>query len=183
MLIGAAVSNYLIPSLTRQWQTHQKELETKTALIRQISEDVTGIIIVAQLTEGGAATQTQEQYNKALRDWEIERAMIGSQFRAYFPQTKIEADWKSFSDTMSEVYALSETYNSADRIIRLERIGASLPENPVDWKVLENIENRQVGFAEQPQYMDAWFTLKETLLAKQDVIVQEILNSPITALR
>ena len=39
LLVGALVSSYLLPLLTQSWQNHQKELELKSALVSQISEE------------------------------------------------------------------------------------------------------------------------------------------------
>ena len=122
LIATAIISHYLIPKITRRWQDHQKELELKTGFVSEISESVLGIVMAVQFAEGGAKSQTQEQFDEAYRDWEIKKAIIGSKIRGYFPQTTLGPDWDDFADIVSEVYALSGTTDEEFRNNRLEKL-------------------------------------------------------------
>jgi len=116
LIVGALLSSLLIPSITQRWQNHQKELEIKTNLASQISESVTGIAMAVQFSLLGAAGQTQQEYDKAYRDWEINRAVIGSRLRAYFPNSQLAQDWDEFSESITnEFYAPSGTSDAEQR--------------------------------------------------------------------
>lgn len=181
LIVGALISSYLIPMVTRRWQDHQQELQLKSDLVRQISESVTSIVVAVQFAEVGAASQTQEDYDKAYREWETKSAVIGSSLRAYFPNTQIGTDWNAYSEIVGEVYALSATFDPTFRQGRLEQIRAYFPTDTVDWDKLAKVQKRQVQSAEYWEYEGAWFALRAQLLAKRDELVQRILNSRISA--
>jgi len=115
LIVGALISSYLIPSLTRQWQINEKELEIKTALVSQIGEAVASIMTTAQLAEVRNTSQTRQEYDEAFRRWEMERAVIGAQIQAYFPQTQIGSEWEPYCRVLIHVYRFSGTDDPTDK--------------------------------------------------------------------
>src|SRR2546423_1428624 len=89
LLVGAAVSSYLIPSFTRRWQDHQKELELKSALASEISRSVTDFVLNVQFVHVRAASVTQTQLDAAYRTWSLPSAVIESRLGSYFPRSGI----------------------------------------------------------------------------------------------
>jgi hypothetical protein len=121
LLVGAAVSSYLIPALTRQWQDHQKELEVKIDLVDEISKTVAEFVIAVQFAQFRSDNQSQEQYDDAYRAWEIARPTIGSRLRAYFPGSTLVREWEELAQRVSDLYATTGA-KEAERSRQLRRI-------------------------------------------------------------
>ncbi len=179
LIATALISHYLIPKITRRWQDHQKELELKTGFVSEISESVLGIVMAVQFAEVGAASQTQEQYDTAYRNWEVNKAIIGSKIRGYFPHTTLGTDWDEFSEIVSEVYALSGTSDETFRTERLDRLKKYFATDAVDWESLANLKLKHGGFHEFQTFYRAWFSLRKQVLERKDELVQRILDSGI----
>ncbi len=179
LFMTALISSYLIPKITKRWQDHQKELELKTNFVSEISESVASIVTAVQFAELGAVSQTQSKYDEAYQNWEIKRAVIGSKIRGYFPNTRIGSDWDKFSETVTEVYALSGTTNDSYRKERIERIRVSFPKSKVDWDTLLNVELKKGDFQSFNEFMEPWFELKTELFIEKDKLLQRILDAPV----
>jgi hypothetical protein len=52
LLVGAAITGFLLPVFLQQSQDHQKELEVKTNIVKQISETTSHPITLVQALEG-----------------------------------------------------------------------------------------------------------------------------------
>lgn len=174
LLIGALVSSYLIPMLTRGWQNHQKQLELKTVLVTQIGEEVTDFLMAVQFAEMGSTSQSPQDYDMAYRAWEIESAKLGALLSAYFPQTTIGEDWREFSEVLTDFYALSGAAQPADRQYLLDRMrnAAFLTNAPVDWAALA-----QRG----DNYAQHRLALHNQLAAGRDAIIRAILDARIVS--
>jgi hypothetical protein len=122
--VGAGVSGYLVPALTRRWQDHQKELEVKVALVDQVSKAVAEITIAIQFAEVGAESQTQEAFDEAYRAWEITQPTIGGRLRAYYPHSSLPADWMELARCVNQLYATTGVKDPEDRARRLRKISA-----------------------------------------------------------
>lgn len=73
LFVTAFISQYLIPHITRRWQDHQKEIELKIGFVSEISESVLNIVIATQFAELKAKSQSQGDFDRGFRDWEIQR--------------------------------------------------------------------------------------------------------------
>src|SRR5205085_3830762 len=104
LIVGAAVSSYLVPSLTRSWQDHQKELEVKVSLVDQISKTVAEFIIAVQLAAFRSDIQTQEEFDEAYKDWEVAKPTIIGRLRAYFPNSPLLDEWKELALGVTDLY-------------------------------------------------------------------------------
>jgi hypothetical protein len=107
LLVGALISSILVPSLTRQWQNHEKELEMKSRLVEDMNNSVTDFVMAVQFAEVGATSQSQADYDKAYRDWEIKRGQLASKIRVYFPGSRIADEWSRYSRAVTDFYVLS----------------------------------------------------------------------------
>jgi hypothetical protein len=180
LLVTALISNYLIPRITRRWQDYQKEIELKTTIVSEISEAVLSIVMAVQFSEGGAKSQTQEEYDKAYRNWEIRRAIIASKIGAYFPNSELVTKWYAFSETLTEIYALSGTTDRDYRRERLSRIQQYLIDADINWDTLFNYQIKKEGFHEFQKYYKVWFSLKEAILGRKDDLIALMLSLPST---
>jgi len=177
LIATGAISHYLIPKITKRWQDQQKEIELKTNFISEISESVLKMILAVQFAEVHSKSQTQEQYSAAYREWEIEKAIIGSKIRGYFPNTTLGQDWDEYADIVTEVYALSGTTDTAFRNDRLKGLNLYFDNAAIDWESLEKHHLKEGGFNKFQIYSKAWFSLRKSTLDRKDALVQEILNS------
>jgi len=128
LVIGALISGLLIPSITTEWQNRQKELEIKTELVGKISEAVMSMVMPVQRVElklyhdrlGNENNLTKIQndtkakadidrsfgeVNDQFSKWMVSSATIGSQLKAYYPNTPIPSKWNSFSENVSRFYS------------------------------------------------------------------------------
>ena len=108
LIVGALLSSLLIPSWTRQWQDRQSELKVKVDLVDRIDNSVAGMILSIQFAVLGAEGQSQADYDRAYRQWEVDRRLIRSQLRAYYPERPFAGDWDELSEGITALYAGSQ---------------------------------------------------------------------------
>jgi tetratricopeptide (TPR) repeat protein len=178
LLVGAAVTNYLIPRLTRRWQDRRSEIELKTAFVGDVCDSTLEMLTAVQFAELGAASQSAHDYDVAYRTWEAKRVRIGARIRGYFPDRSLYERWMAIADAVTAVYALSGTSDPGYRRQRIAEIRAALGEPPVDWDVLSSL-------AAKPgqTYRSAWFAVREAVLAELGDLVEAILQAPPVWLR
>ena len=81
--------------------------EIRTRLAGEVTESVVKFLSAVQFAEQNAIAQ--DEYDRAYKDFELRRAILGTQLRSYFRDPQIAADWKTLSEAVIEVYALSGT--------------------------------------------------------------------------
>ncbi len=111
LVVGALLSSLLIPSWTKQWQDRQSELQVKVDLVDRIDSSVTEMMMSIQFTVVGAASQSPAEYDAAYRQWEIDRRLIQSQLRAYYPEEHLAEDWYAHSEQITDFYVQSSSNN------------------------------------------------------------------------
>jgi hypothetical protein len=185
LCVGAAISGYLIPYITRQWQDHQKELEVKIGLVSQISDSVTTLAMIVQFTEIDAKGQIQEDFIRENREWEIKRAVIGSQLLAYFPGTQIGHDWDIYSNIVAIFSDLTKIIEEERRKKHLQEIQRYFTkvQSPIHWDInilSKREEIRLRAPEEQENYKVNWLALKQQILEQKNDFIQRILKSHIS---
>jgi hypothetical protein len=108
LVVGALLSSLLIPSWTKQWQDRQSELQVKVDLVDRVDNSVTGMIMSVQFAILGAESQSQADYDRAYRQWEVDRRLIGAQLRAYYPEESLAEDWEELSEEITGLYIGSQ---------------------------------------------------------------------------
>lgn len=98
LIAGALISSYLIPSFTRGWQDHQKELELKSALVTDITQSSTSMLLTVRFAHYDEPGDAGTLNNPGWRVWQIQSAVIASRLRAYFPHTSLADDWTGYRD-------------------------------------------------------------------------------------
>lgn len=175
LIIGALISSYLIPSFTRKWQDHQRELEIKTGLVSDISENVTTFLMAIQFAEVGARSQTQEMFDSAYRNWEINSAVFRSRLQAYFPTKNIGRNWNKFSELVSIFYALTGTTDQVWRKKHLATFQKVLAKNnpeAVDWNLLaQGPRKKMQSIDDRIRYSENWVNLRNLLSDRKDEII------------
>jgi len=174
VLLTALVSGYLVERVSRNWQNHQIEVETKVALVESIGGAVADLVLAVQFVEADASL-SQEQFDQAYRDWERHAAMIGAKIRAYYSDDAVAQSWDDFTRTVSEFYALTGTDEAA---LNYRVNGLRNPLGLTDWEPLADPRAKR---DRTPDYREAWWQLRQALLAKKDQIVRRLLDAPMTA--
>jgi hypothetical protein len=99
-VVGIALTAWLFPALTRQWDDRQKASELKAALVAQMSSDSGNALIGGQdiLLSRRNRTGLPEIRKEPTpeRQWAIASSAIGAQIHAYFPSGILEA-WKAYT--------------------------------------------------------------------------------------
>lgn len=109
LVVGGIITGLLIPYITNQWQNHQKEFEIRTDLLGRISESLAGLLVVREnveidLENNRISNDTTNSFVNQFKNWSISNAVIGSQLRAYFPQTPIGQEWDRFVNLTNQFY-------------------------------------------------------------------------------
>ena len=70
-LFGAALSAWLIPAFTRQWQDRQKEREIKVALVSDIGDSTSDALVTSQYVANRAfpGGNGQAEYNRYMKEF------------------------------------------------------------------------------------------------------------------
>jgi hypothetical protein len=124
-LVGIALSAWLLPAFTRQWDNRQKANELKAALVADIAAAE-----AKALSDGERVWETNDgaTRSRAVRSWSLKSLEFGARIRAYFSPGLV-AKWSFYS------YAIH-------RLLRSESVSGQLsygrsPYNAESW--LESI--------------------------------------------
>jgi hypothetical protein len=127
LLIGGAftagITNYLIPSITRQWQNHDKELELKSGLVTTTNRAAFDFFESIRLIEYAAKPKTLAPLDRAYVRWLTSTAVISAEMNTYFPSEKLNRDLRDLYLTTQVIYTLFKTSNPTGR-------GEVISENP-----------------------------------------------------
>lgn len=157
---GTALTGFIVPRLAEGRQRSRKALELKTALVEQMTEEVTTFVMAVQFAELGAAGQTQEEFDASYKRWEVAAAVIRARLEAYFGDHRLVADWGELATVLTRFYALVAIRDEGQRRSEIARL---LTEEGVASDTLET---------------DGWARLKEAILHHSQRISREILTSP-----
>lgn len=163
LLLGAVISGLLIPWITRRWNNHQKALEIKTELVSDLSKSIMEMILAVQYARLQAKSQTQQDFDREYRNWEIQSAVIGTRLEAYFSKSGIPDDWTTFSNAVTDFYAIEGIPADARHRAQSElwqRLGKSTPLTEGD---------------------EGWSELKNELLKKKAELIKRVLEERISA--
>ena len=174
VLLTAALSGYVVPRITRRWQDHQKELEIKTSLVEAVNDEVLQFVLAMQFMERNASTQ--EAFNEAYRKWEIQRAVLIGKLRVYFRDQSIALEFESYSDAVTDFYALAGISRPEYRTRQIKKLQSYFGEGATNWKRLEDQEERRADFF---NWFFAWGQLRQQVLLRKDEIIQRLVDAPI----
>jgi hypothetical protein len=122
LVAGAAVTGLLVPYITRGWQRHQKRLELKVDLLRELSEAVTRLITHAQWRDMGAKPELspadRAEFEWRYGEWEVGTQVLQAQLEAYFPDSPdIARHWSSYCDLLRALHKLSWLTENRDQLL------------------------------------------------------------------
>jgi hypothetical protein len=179
LLVGALISGFLVPIFTNQWQLRQNELELKNSLISRINESISGLVWAVQYAEVTSghpvlSTRAQENLDEYYRNSQIEREVIKSSLRAYFPNTQLPIEWVNLSSLVEDFYALTGVHDPSRREAHLQKIKQ-------EYFAETTIDLHALIYKGGPSYFETWFELKDSVLNQKDELIQNIIQSRMPA--
>jgi hypothetical protein len=140
LLVGGALTGYLYPKITAARQRDEKGREIRTALVSDMSEEVTTMLMTVQFVALGSASLSQADFDNAYKRWEIAGAVIGTKIQAYFPEN-LGARWTAYAERVTRFYSLLGIADDAQRAAeRRELLGAHAgdADERAEWLALRN---------------------------------------------
>ena len=115
-VVGAALTAWLIPALTRQWQDQERARELKAGIVTRIGRDTAQALVVSSFIANGRFEPNRRtdrpfripmnRFNDLDLSWEQNRREIDAQLEAYFPDTEIVGEWRRYSELVRDTYWL-----------------------------------------------------------------------------
>jgi hypothetical protein len=132
-VIGALLSAWVIPAVTRQWQDQQKARELKAALVERIGRNTTEALVKSDFVDygrfggdrlaNGAPPFSDEQFNDLDIAWRQNSEEIEGELAAYFPHQV--AEWHRYATLVINTYFLlrPRVYLRVNTLDLLHRMG------------------------------------------------------------
>jgi hypothetical protein len=131
-----------------------------------------------QFAERNASTQ--EAFDEAYRRWEVQRAVLTGKLRVYFGDQSIAQEFESFSDAVSDFYALAGISHPEYRAHQINKLKSYFGDAATNWETLADQEKRRTDFF---NWFFAWWDLRQKVLLRKDAVVRKLLAAPIDFLR
>lgn len=190
LLVGAALTGFLLPNLLETSQNYQKELEVKTNLVKQITETTSRPLTLVQALEGLRRGDNSSEFaNDTKRTLTTERldvlrtgSILKSQFETYFPGTDIPVKWQNLSTATHNFIKLSQFPDPNTRKFLAESVYEYLLGQAGVGKfevVKDNID--RISDYSSPDYADGYNYLYNLLTTKQDELIKKINDYKIPA--
>ena len=180
-LIAVGITGLLVPRITRGWQTHDRELDIKNALVvkasRAVGTFVTQLEINAAPREHGGRT-VEPAFASAFFNWRTRSTEIGAEILTYFGDGKAFAAWQGYCTNTARVYEVLTTSLPKRKNDLLKRL--VVPYLGTNYLHLNGLLDRPRTTSGAPNetYVNAVGELVRLLLKKEGVVAQKIITSP-----
>jgi hypothetical protein len=155
----------------------QKKIsEEKILIARSINEAVLDFILAIQLAERGSKSLMQNDYDKAYKDWEVNRADISTRIQAYFQNAELLSEWERLSEATTHLYILQGTWDEPYRTQVINKFKEYISDQDADWKTLRNYKLKYTSETGFQKYFKAWWAIREHILKLKDNLTQKILG-------
>jgi hypothetical protein len=197
LLLGGAftagITNYLIPSITHEWQRHdkqlemkstlaEKELEIKGALVRNIGESIGAFLATIHSNELASSTEPAPANDGAYEEWSMSSNGIASQIHVYFRGRTLNEQWKEYSINMRKLYYLMKYDGSVDffrRLNLLREIALYLRDKQLRETELKEIAKFKVPSNGINETLDVYFRqILDDFREQAEHIIKTILRTP-----
>lgn len=101
LMIGAIITSAIIPSFTRQWQDHQKELEVKIALGNELNKAISDFWAINLLSTYPILANKTDTAS-AWVAWKASSAEIASKIDGYFSDKQLVQDWNNLTASLDQ---------------------------------------------------------------------------------
>ncbi len=187
LLAGTFASGWLVPRITRRWQDQRRGLEVQAELVERVTSAVTAIFIATQFAQVGARSQTQEDFDKAYRSWEDEKAVLTALLKAYFRNDALDVQWLTCR-ALATAYYVQLGIKPEDRRCRyLHMVANGLEDKPEPLDLTDVVpgdrerEARTSGSSKRRDLTNV-AVLHNQVRRELDRTVQLILDTPVVAL-
>jgi hypothetical protein len=205
--LGLAVTAWLVPALTRQWDDRQREHELKAAIVADMASSTARALV------GGEAVWSDQPPTKQARkqigdEWALSALEIEAKLRSYFPSSVV-ASWEVYSWAVdrfidarhvSAAAALQDAVTSETRLdvhvsdaaaallVRGENTYGRVPtfdgDNPTDKDNVDQLERMLSSYVtryreeyEAQPTLARWPALEKRVLGLEEAVADQILDS------
>ena len=194
LVVGAAITSYIIPKITNRWQEQRKEIEVKIELTTKMSTligDLFGNAAKAWSSESGL---TQDQIKEALsfiEKWTRKTYATRHQLQAYTRSSKLSKQWDWYINILRFYLFASLGYfdkspnskqsleNSLNDLKEYLKNSDQHLEAPINTQI--NIDIDTITSASYNQ--KAWMSLGTFLTEIGDETLQEVMNTSFKGLK
>ena len=133
-LLGIALTAWLLPAFTRQWDDRQKAHELKAGLVADMSSATAHALLMGK----DAHRTASERRN----DWLLASAAVDARLRAYFPASVVAA-WETYSYFVDQVVGVNHDHANARLTRAVDWIYAN-PDGSAGWEPSRRLDP-QIG--------------------------------------
>ena len=138
-LVGIALTAWLLPAFTRQWDDRQKAHDLKAAITNDMATATAQALFGGKtryqagpngslLAAVGPTTEASEA--AAIRQWELSSFQIEAKLRANFTDRTISTTWREYSDSVRRFFlALTQPTSQRPRALRAASLRIGLDEH------------------------------------------------------
>ena len=179
-VVGALLSAWVIPAVTRQWQDQQKARELKASLVTRIGRDTTEALVKSdfvaygrfggQRLPNGAPPFSDEQFNDLDLSWRRNSEEIEGLLAAYFPG--LGGEWHRYATLVKNTYFLlrPRVYLRKETLQALDRLGVATKTQLV-------LLARPFTFVPASHERNAYFLVTQRLLDAKSKLTGQILRA------
>jgi hypothetical protein len=173
-LFGAAVSAWLVPAFTRQYQDRQKEREIKVALVSAIGDSTSDALVTSQFVAAQTFPQGgQAEFNRLALEWARSSAEIEAKLEAYFPRSRVVREWREYATVVQQTFYLVTRDRGPRKNEAVRGVRAYLePARSIDWSLFLPT----MRYAD-PNAFETYFSVSSQVLNRKAELIQEILDA------
>ena len=179
-VLGAALTAFIAPRVTAEWQNHEKAIELRSALATQMTESFARAVVDARFVAMGLIyappnerlDTVQGVWRDGLREWTISRSRIGAQLAARFPTSDIGRDWRQYAGAVTAYYRLSSQIPRAERYALIDSLRGYLGGRSVDWDALRRLSR----FKDDRAFRTSYTALGERIVGRGDDLVGRVVT-------
>jgi hypothetical protein len=110
LLVGAAISAFVVPFWSQRSQDHQRALDVQTTLVSDLAGASTEFL--TKLSAAGFETKVRQKpapsVAPAWERWQVKRAVIGAKLTAYYGETDLPGQLDNLATAIGSLYAVNE---------------------------------------------------------------------------
>jgi hypothetical protein len=197
-LLGAfvtAIGWFIVPTVSRMAQNHEKSLEVRTTLATDMSKSFTMAVGAGQRVASGLiygptgdrnrnAAVVQSAYNEGLGRWQVDGGRIAAALSARYTGNGIVTRWQAYRLAVTRFYRLSAAIPAYDRqkfvgyvksyFDEMKKVSWAPPaiRAQIDWNGLRQSK----GFRKSRTYRQAYDEVSTAFLSLGDAFVERVLT-------
>lgn len=193
-LLGVALTAWLLPAFTRQWDDRQKAQEFKAAVAVELAAATSGAVLKSKeavredahfrigchslcISMVGPARTAWNRMNDA---WLVDSVRIESKLRAYFPLEVVLVYWRRYENTIGTLFQTAITSSLPADLSAAKALSGPLGVSPqqlhTDLATIRLARRRNAQYASDQAFND----IVKGVLRQEDALASVILASHIT---